>query len=118
MSPITVRLPLKTESLNFLLKMHFRSRAKMTKMHRAYAKHALRAKAFPSSITLPVVVTMTRHSAGTLDDDNLHGALKAVRDGVSDWLHLDDADPRVTFVYEQARCEEKKYWVMVEVRSA
>lgn len=116
MTPITARLPLKTESLNVLLDMHWRARIKLAKMHRTYAMHSMRAKASPSSIVLPIVVTLTRYSAGTLDDDNLIGACKAIRDGIADWLRIDDADPRVRYVYEQAWCEPKKYAVVVEVR--
>jgi hypothetical protein len=50
---------------------------------------------------LPVRVTLTRVSGGRLDDDNLRPALKAVRDVVAAWLGLDDADPRVRWVYRQ-----------------
>ena len=39
---------------------------------------------------LPCVVTLTRISARGLDDDNLQGAFKAVRDSVADALGVDD----------------------------
>lgn len=57
-----------------------------------------------SALGLPVRVLLTRMSAGELDDDNLRGALKAVRDGVADALGLrDDSDARVTWLYAQAK---------------
>lgn len=40
----------------------------------------------------PVVVTLTRISRKTLDDDNLQSAFKAVRDGVADAMNRDDGD--------------------------
>lgn len=52
---------------------------------------------------LPVVVTMTRISPGMLDDDNLRGALKAVRDGIADVFEVNDRDPRISWEYRQAR---------------
>lgn len=80
-------------------------------------EHARRAKAQRAAVCalvrvrnrpplpLPLDVTLTRHapSAG-LDDDNLRGALKHVRDGVADALGLpSDRDPRVSWHYHQAR---------------
>lgn len=45
---------------------------------------------------LPVVVSITRIAPDEgIDDDNLGGACKHVRDGVADWLGVDDRDPRV-----------------------
>lgn len=65
--------------------------------------------------SLPCVVTLTRLSAGTLDDDNLRGALKAIRDGVADRLGVDDADPRLRFEYAQERCGRGHYGVRVDI---
>ena len=53
--------------------------------------------------TLPCVVTITRRSPGTLDDDNAVSSAKATRDAVAQWLGVDDADRRVTWVVEQER---------------
>lgn len=80
----------------------WRKKARRTKIMRfaAWAHfHSARG-----SVTLPVVVTLTRiaPSAG-LDDDNLRGALKACRDGVADALGVDDRDARVTWAYAQRR---------------
>lgn len=52
---------------------------------------------------LPVRVTLTRVSPSVrgLDDDNLRGSLKAVRDAVAHWLLVDDADERVQWCYAQ-----------------
>ncbi len=55
------------------------------------------------AVQLPVVVTLTRISPRPLDDDNLRGALKAVRDGVADAFGLDDRNPQLRFEYAQRR---------------
>lgn len=51
-----------------------------------------------------VTVTLTRYSPGHLDDDNLRGAMKHVRDAVAIELGVpNDDDPRWTWVYMQSR---------------
>lgn len=64
---------------------------------------------------LPCTVLLTRVSPGNgLDDDNLRGSLKGVRDEVAAWLGVDDRSPLVTWAYDQRR---SKVWaVAVEVR--
>jgi hypothetical protein len=105
---IAVLLPLTTgRGLND--RLHWAQRARQTKSHRHLAfyltpKHAV-----------PCVVTLTRLSAGTLDDDNLRGALKGVRDGVADRLGIDDADPRVRWEYAQEKCKRGESAVRVEI---
>jgi hypothetical protein len=45
---------------------------------------------------LPVLVILTRVSARRLDDDNLAGAFKAIRDTVARWIHgLEERVPRL-----------------------
>lgn len=50
------------------------------------------------------VVRLVRLSERELDDDNLASAFKAVRDGVSDALGLDDRDALVRYVVDQEKC--------------
>lgn len=67
---------------------------------------------------VPCVVTLTRVAPRSLDDDNLRGALKAVRDGIADRLGVDDADPRVEWRYGQRKGEPRQYGVEVELEHA
>jgi hypothetical protein len=62
-----------------------------------------------------VVVTITRVSPRLLDDDNLRGALKAVRDGIADALGVDDRDERVRWRYRQIRGTVKYHAVDVSI---
>ena len=50
----------------------------------------------------PVSVTFHRVGAKVLDDDNLAGAYKKVRDTVAEWLGIDDGDTaKVSWGYTQ-----------------
>lgn len=60
------------------------------------------------------VVRLTRHAPRVMDDDNLRGCLKAVRDGVAMSIGVDDGDPGVQWEYAQELSDD--YAVRVEVR--
>lgn len=108
---IAVTIPIRTRStLN--QREHWATRAKRTKSHRQAAKLAWRRARPPP---LPVRVLLVRVAPRALDGDNLQGALKAVRDGVADWLGVDDRDPRIRWEYEQLRGKPGEYAVRIEV---
>lgn len=67
---------------------------------------------------LPAVVTLTRLSAGELDDDNLRSALKRVRDAVAEWCGCGDSpkDP-ITWGYGQDKAPRGQQAVRIEWRS-
>jgi hypothetical protein len=57
----------------------------------------------------PLVVTLTRligPRGQRMDDDNLAGGMKSIRDEVARWLGVDDRDPRVRYVCEQRKADE------------
>jgi hypothetical protein len=87
---------------------HWAVRAKRAKAHRTAAYLAVPAH------SLPAVVTLTRVGPRRLDDDNLRGALKAVRDGVADRLGVDDADARVRWEYRQTAGKVRGVWVEIQ----
>lgn len=64
---------------------------------------------------VPCVVTLTRVSAGVLDDDNLAAACKHVRDGIADALGVDDGGRFVRWVYAQRKGPAKVYALKVEI---
>ena len=121
---IRVTLPLKTRSL-LNLREHWAARARRTKAHRAATILALRA-AHPGGNSLTwdkldgintLVVTLTRYGR-RLDDDNLRGALKAVRDGVAEWAAIDDGSERWRWEYAQEKAgklgERVEVWIRIE----
>jgi hypothetical protein len=51
----------------------------------------------------PVVVWLTRVGVMRMDDDNLRGAFKHVRDEIARWLGVDDGSDAITWEYEQRK---------------
>lgn len=112
---ITVDLPIKTGSgLND--RKHWAVRSRETKRARGTACLLVRAKLMPWE--QGCTVTLTRLSAGTLDDDNLRGAMKACRDGVADALGVQDNDKRVKWEYAQEKCKRGAYGVRIQIEQA
>lgn len=80
---------------------HWSVRYRKAKKERETALLCLMTKGRPPE--LPVTVELTRHATRLLDDDNLVSCMKACRDGVADWLGVDDGDPRITWVVKQRK---------------
>lgn len=108
---ITVTIPVKTYSVLNGSQGNWRKASAIRKRIRT-AAYLVAAPAQGQS--LPVTVRMSRLSAGVLDDDNLRGALKSVRDGIADRLGVPDNDVRVKWEYSQAKCRRGEYGVVVE----
>ena len=96
---------------------HWRARQKRAKEQRAVVALALRAWV-DSLPALPCIVEIVRVSPRGLDDDNLRGATKHVRDGIADVLGVDDRDARVEWRYAQAKGPAKYYAVRVSIEPA
>jgi hypothetical protein len=109
---VKVFLPIKTISVMNAREHHF-VRARRSKLHRETAFVLMKNTGTPPE--LPLTVTMTRIGFGTLDDDNLASAFKAARDGVADWLGVDDGDPRITWIRQQQKGKRGEYGLWVEV---
>jgi hypothetical protein len=83
----------------------WRGRAKRAKLHRNFAFLSTKAEIFGKDLSGPLVVTITRISSGTLDDDALPASAKHVRDGCADALGISDNDPRVAWRYKAEKCK-------------
>ena len=92
---------------------HWAPKAKRAREQRGATRLVLKASATPPGP--PVVVTLTRIAPRRLDGDNLQRACKAVRDGVADWLGIDDGSEEVTWLYRQEKGKPRQYAVKVEV---
>lgn len=114
---LIVELPLKLGAgLNN--RGHWRVAARRAKHEREVAGMLVgnAAQAWIGGTSFPaLIVTMMRLSAGTLDDDNLQGACKHVRDGIADAFGVPDNDPRIVWRYAQERCKRGQYGVRVEI---
>lgn len=97
----------------------WRKKAQRVKNQRFEAKVICRNK-YPNFKLLredKLEIKLTRVSIRTMDDDNLCSALKAVRDGIADWLRIDDGSERIKWVYAQEkmrRCNFVKLDITIE----
>lgn len=105
-------VPIRIESVANIHE-HWSARAKRAREHRTAVYYAMRAAKMPHAV--PCTITLTRIAPRVLDSDNLASGCKAARDGVADWLQIDDGDKRVTWAYAQERGEPKEYALRVEV---
>lgn len=95
---------------------HWRARASRVRREREAAHWTLMDAKRPP---LPVVVRLVRIAPRSLDDDNLQGVFKAIRDGVADAYGIDDKDrSRIRFEYDQERGAPRQYGVRIEVQPA
>lgn len=97
-------------------RISWQTRAKIGAAERGLTRMLLGWKFAP---LLPCTITLTRLTSSSrfVDDDNLQGVLKAVRDGIADRLRVDDADPRIEWKYQQKRCKRGEFGVIVRFES-
>lgn len=97
-------------------RVHWTKRAARAKKERAIVATVLRLHPFASDVT-PTTCTLARIAPRMLDDDNLAGAFKAIRDEVAAFFGVDDG-PRgpIAWRYEQRKGQPKQY--AVEIRLA
>jgi len=126
MEAIDVTLSIRTRSENNL-HGNWRAHAARAKSQRSTTCDALTAGLDPPINFGVAQVVLTRLSPRGLDGDNLQGALKAVRDGVTDWMSggynlsnriggISDRDPRIHWIYFQGKAKPKEYAVRVYVQ--
>lgn len=108
---VVVDFPLRVSSLPNK-RWHWAKRARHAKSQRKAAM-LIPLDKLPG---LPCVVTLTRVAPRLLDGDNLQAGFKALRDGIADRLGVTDADPRVTWEYQQEKGKPKQYGARVEIK--
>ncbi|KAF1005456.1 MAG: hypothetical protein GAK28_03208 [Luteibacter sp.] len=94
---------------------HYLARARRTKRERQAAHWLLLDAKRPA---LPVTVRLVRVAPRALDDDNLSGVFKGIRDGVADAYGIADNDKAlIRFACDQERGPPHTYGVRIEVES-
>ena len=93
---------------------HWSKRARRAKQQRELAAWSLRATG-KDAPPAPLTIKLTRIAPKQLDSDNLSSGFKACRDGIADWLGIDDGDKGLTWAYAQERGKPKTYLVRVEI---
>ncbi len=94
-----VHIPMKLPSLSNLSHMHWRKLANIAKKQKTIVNHYLHDRL--DIPFLPLLVTITRIGPRRLDDDNLQGACKYVRDQIASVVGVDDGSNLYTWHYEQ-----------------
>lgn len=102
-------IPIQTESMSNA-RLHWAHKAKKVQAQRRAT--AYRTPPEVKALGPLLVVTLTRVAPRQLDDDNLRGALKGVRDQVACALGVDDRSRLVRWDYAQEKGEPS---VRVEV---
>ena len=112
---IEVRMNMKIVSVANM-RLHWAAKAKLTRDQRTRTRLSLAAVAQSFGVEgLPVTGVLTRIAPRRLDGDNLQSGFKAVRDGVADWLGVDDGSSLVDWQYFQRSGKAGEYAVEIEV---
>lgn len=117
MNNVSILLPIKTVSESNSRDSWQKRFFTRTKPQRRDACLLLRGKV-GSPPSPPLLIRLTRVAPGRLDRQNMGSALKAVIDGVADWLGMDDGDPRLDWVFAQEKPVKGavlRYAVRVEI---
>ncbi len=93
---------------------HWAKRARRASEQRSAARMALATQPARTPVG-PLCIRLTRIAPKRLDSDNVHGALKAVRGGVADYLGVDDGDSSLTWEVAQQRGKPNEYAVKIEI---
>ena len=112
----TVQMKIRTVSMANV-REHWAVRAKRNKEHRlavgaqfVWLPETLKLTPFPLNVTL------TRYGKRLLDDDNLSGSFKAIRDEVALQLGRDDnPGSGISWRYKQEK--SKDYWIRIDVEA-
>ncbi len=111
-----IDIPIKTISESNA-REHYYVKARRVKRQRDAAYMCVRSKMVDWRSEAPCeTVRIVRIAPRPLDTDNLQGALKAIRDGVSDALGIDDAPGLLEWEYGQQKGNPKEYAVRVVLK--
>jgi len=106
-----IEIPIRTKS-TANLREHWAVKAKRAKLERMTVYASLLGNDPPG---LPLVVKLTRIAPRKLDSDNLSSSFKAIRDGIADWLQVDDGRDEIEWSYSQQKGKPKQYAIRIEV---
>lgn len=112
---VSVFVEVKTVSESNVREHHF-SRSQRASSQKEITTYRLRSAYVTCPFPLPLTVTLTRRGARELDDDNLRGAMKAVRDAVARWLGVDDKHSDVVrYEYAQELAGRRPVGVTIRI---
>ena len=97
---------------------HWSSRSRRAKSQRESTTMILMTSVFRNTtrVRFPLQVTIVRVAPRKLDTDNLAASAKHVRDGIADWLGINDATESVTWQVDQRRGLSGEYSVEIWIK--
>ncbi len=118
MPHVEFTLSLKLESEANARGLHWRAKHARVKEIRTWAGLMTKQKMQPW-MRDPVVVVVTRLAPRLLDDDNIYGSCKAVRDGIADGLGLkSDRQDKISWFAAQEKAARYSVRILIHPRTA
>jgi hypothetical protein len=94
----------------------WQAKASRTKTERRAVHRAWRDSGQRVPPAFPARVTFVRHSAGTMDDDNIRAAYKSARDELAKLFGLrNDAGPEIVWEYVQAHAKRGEAFTIIRI---
>jgi len=100
MKPVHLVLPIRVRTVNEMQYEHWGTKARYARAERRTTAMALKPR-LPNKLPKKMSILITRAGPRMLDPDNSIASLKHVIDGVADALGIDDASPRLDWLYGQ-----------------
>lgn len=115
MTTATLEIPLKLgAALN--ARVHWTARAKRSKTERAIVRASLAHRQDLRCTLPPTTCTLVRIAPRALDDDNLAGAFKSIRDEVASFFDVDDGPKGpIAWRYAQRKGEPRQYGIEINL---
>ena len=116
--PLCVFVPILVYSENRYRRQSWRVTAAITRRQRGHIALALynHKSRLLQLAEGRVQVTLTQVASRRLDEDNLQGALKAIRDEIAAQLKMDDADSQLRWIYKQETTSDRRnFGVKIEI---
>lgn len=112
---IELRIPGLVPKTNMNSRVHWGAKKRIAKHERTMARDALKLRFRRPS--LPLVVTLTRCSTGYPDSDQAVTSMKHVRDGVADFLGVDDGSDEITWNVERRRVSKGEQGTLIRIEA-
>lgn len=94
-------------------RLHWTRLLRLKAKQRRATRRSMSGKPIPP---LPLTIILTRVGPRKLDDDNLQGACKYVRDQIAETIGVDDGSPLYTWKYDQRIGTGEPYGLEVEIQ--
>lgn len=110
---VSVRVPIKLVSVANM-REHWAAKHRRSRLHRQTTRLTLQAAGKPPAFGR-ALISFIRVGGRRMDSDNLVHSCKAARDGVADWLGVDDGAARLLWHYGQVAGKRGQHELRIDV---